>query len=208
MKLARGFGLAAALALLGGGLWHLGTGGTARRTSAAPDTLPPAMASHADAASVSLRTSGTAPQADAPAATLDAAASIESPTHGAADRAEVVLERAEEPIDRPDAEMQLDLGLVNPGASPVETDRSALARDWAPNLAAELGWTLSPEETRLLGTWLAGHERRARRLAEAERDRPADAAGARADLDGWFGSFDGLFGSARGAVLRQRLEWR
>lgn len=208
MKLARRFGLAAALALLGGGLWHLGTGGTARRASAAPETMPSAMASQADAPSVSLRTSGTAPQADAPAATPDAAAPIESPTHGAADRAEVVLERAEEPTDRPDAEMQLDLGLVNPGASPVETDRSAMARDGAPHLAAELGWKLTQQETQLFGTWLAGHERRARRLAEAERGRPTETAGARADLEGWFDSFDALFGAERGASLRERLERR
>ncbi|MBI1382336.1 MAG: hypothetical protein GC161_14760 [Planctomycetaceae bacterium] len=208
MKFAHGFGLAAALLLLGGGLWHLGTGGTARRASAVPDIASPALASPATAPSLSTPTSQTASQADAPAATTHAAASFESPTPGAADRAEVVPDGAEEPTDRPDAEMQLDLGLVNLGASPVETDRSALARDAAPQLAAELGWKLTQQETQLFGTWLAGHERRARRVAEAERGRPGDAAGPRTDLDGWFESFDALFGAGRGDTLRQRLERR
>lgn len=208
MRLARGFALAAALALLGGGLWHLGTGGTARRASAAPDTVSASMGSSADARGVPVRPSETAPQVDTTAATPGAAGSIESPTHDAGNRAAAPVAPSPDPTEWSEAELSLDLGLVNPGASPVETDRSAMARDGAPQLAAELGWKLTQQETQLFGTWLAGHERRARRLAEAERSRPTDTARARADLDGWFDSFDALFGAGRGDVLRRRLERR
>lgn len=203
MNVAHACALAAGLALLGGGLWHLALGGAAQRAPALPD-----RSSGAVAQVVALSSSYT--EALPPLSPDLAAAnrSIEAPVSAPIQRTSVPAAPPQNPADGPNVEgyAQLDLGLVNPGAQPVETDRSGLARDRAPKLAAELGWALAEEQTQLLGTWLAGHERRERRLREAERGHSSGASQARDDLRGWFQSFDALFGEERGLALRQRLQ--
>ena len=203
MNLAHACALAAGLALLGGGLWHLALGGAAQRSPALPNRSNGGLAPVLPLPSP--HTEGPPPLSRHAAAANE---SIEAPVADPIERTSVPVAPPDLAAAGLDAEehAQLDLGLVNPGAQPVETDRSGLARDRAPQLAAELGWALAEEQTQLLGTWLAGHERRERRLREAERGQSPGATQARDDLRGWFQSFDALFGEERGLALRKRLQ--